>query len=141
MAYYSFTRELLAGRPIAVFNQGRMRRNFTYIVDIVDGVLGVLDRPPAQRADGDAPRRVLNIGSQQPVPLLEFIGELERALGVQARLDLQPMQPGDVTDTFADVQRLEVLTGRRPETPLRDGVERFVGWYLDYHAQELRRSA
>lgn len=113
----------------------------SYIDDIVDGVLAVLDRLPAQRADGDAPHRVLNIGSQQPVPPLEFIGELERALGVQARLDLQPMQPGDATDTFADVQRLEALTGRRPETPLRDGVERFVGWYLDYHAQELRRSA
>jgi UDP-glucuronate 4-epimerase len=141
MAYYTFTRELLAGRPVPLFNRGRMRRDFTYIDDIVAGVVAVLDRPPGRGADTAARHRVLNIGSHRPVPLLDFIAELERALGVRARLDLQPMQPGDVTDTFADVTRLQALTGARPETPLREGIERFVAWYLEYHAHEQRRSA
>jgi UDP-glucuronate 4-epimerase len=140
MAYWSFARDMLAGRPIAVFNHGQMRRDFTCIDDIVASLLAVLDRPPVATA-GEAPHRVLNIGSHRPVGLMDFIGELERALGVKARIDLQPMQPGDVTDTFADVSELQALTGAQPETPLRTGIERFARWYVAWHAKSLRRAA
>ncbi len=136
MACYGFTRSILAGEPIRVFNHGRMSRDFTYIDDIVAGVLAVLDAPPAP-GDGPtaAPYRVLNIGSHAPVPLLDFIGCLEQALGRRATLDLQPMQPGDVEATFADVHALEALTGGpRTPMPLAEGVRRFVDWYRDYHA-------
>jgi UDP-glucuronate 4-epimerase len=134
MAYFSFTRAILAGQPIAVFNHGKMSRDFTYIDDIVAGVLGVLDRPPSRSGDALAAYRVLNIGSHAPIPLLDFIGEMERALGRTALLDFQPMQPGDVPDTYADVSRLQAVTAStRPATPLREGVQRFVAWYLDYH--------
>ena len=144
MAYFAFTRAILAGEPIAVFNHGHMSRDFTYIDDIVAGVLGVLDAPPvavacpadklAGTAASSAPYRVLNIGSHQPVPLLDFIGALESALGRRARLDLQAMQPGDVPATYADVTALQALTGSvRPAMPLGEGVRRFVDWYRAYH--------
>ncbi len=140
MAYFAFTRAILAGEPIAVFNHGHMSRDFTYIDDIVSGLLPVLDAPPAVGADdtsaaaSSAPYRVLNIGSHAPVPLLDFIGALERALGRRAVLDLQPMQPGDVPATYADVSRLQALTGSaHPALPLAEGVQRFVDWYRDYH--------
>ena len=135
MACFDFTRAILAGEPIAVFNHGRMSRDFTYIDDIVSGLLAVLDRPPAADAVASgAPYRVLNIGSHAPVPLLDFIGALESALGRRAVLDLQPMQPGDVPATYADVSRLQALTGNaRPALPLAEGVQRFVDWYRDYH--------
>jgi UDP-glucuronate 4-epimerase len=142
MAYFSFTRAILAGEPIAVFNHGQMSRDFTYIDDIVDGVLGALDRPPELGGDIEAPYRVLNIGSNAPVPLLDFIGELEHALGRKARLDLQPMQPGDVPATYADVSRLQVLTGSsRPATSLEEGVRRFVAWYRNYYPAAVAWSA
>jgi UDP-glucuronate 4-epimerase len=134
MAYFSFARAILAGEPIAVFNHGKMSRDFTYIDDIVDGVLGVLDRPPGRAENALAACRVLNIGSHAPVPLLDFIGTLERALGRAAQLDFKPMQAGDVPDTYADVSRLRALTGsNRPATSLQEGVQRFVAWYQDYH--------
>jgi UDP-glucuronate 4-epimerase len=141
MAYFSFTRAILAGEPIAVFNHGQMSRDFTYIDDIVDGVLGALDRPPARAKDQPAPYRVLNIGSHAPVPLLDFIAELERALGRKARLDLQPMQPGDVPATYADVSGLQALTGStRRATSLEEGVRRFVSWYRNYYPAAVARS-
>jgi UDP-glucuronate 4-epimerase len=119
MAYFSFTRAILSGQPIAVFNHGKMSRDFTYIDDIVAGVLGVLDRPPGRSEGGLAAHRVLNIGSHAPVPLLDFI---------------HPMQPGDVPHTYADVSRLHALIEcAHPATPLQDGVQRFVAWYLGYH--------
>jgi UDP-glucuronate 4-epimerase len=149
MAYFKFAQAILAGEPIPVFNHGRMSRDFTYIDDIVEGVLAVLDAPlaPAGRADApepagscDAPRapyRVLNIGSHAPVPLLDFIGALERALGRRAQLDLQPMQPGDVPATYADVSALQALRGPvRAPMPLQEGVQRFVDWYLRYHRRQ-----
>ena len=143
MAYFKFARAILADEPIPVFNHGDMSRDFTYIDDIVDGVLAVLDAPPG-RTVGDvgaghepestAPYRVLNIGSHAPVRLLEFIGALEHALGRRARLDLQPMQPGDVPATYADVSALQALRGAaRPPMPLQEGVQRFVDWYQRYH--------
>lgn len=134
MAYYSFTRAILAGKPIPVFNHGDMQRDFTYIDDIVAGVLAVLDRPPQPAGEMAAPCRVLNIGGADPIPLLDFIGAIERALGRRAQLNLLPMQPGDVHITHADVGRLEALTGLGGRsTTLDEGVRRFVQWYHSYH--------
>lgn len=146
MALFKFTRAILAGEPIPIFNHGQMKRDFTYIDDIVDGVVGVLDRPPEPRPDFDhaapdaatswAPYRVLNIGNEQPVPLLEFVDALEAALGVPAIRDLQPMQPGDVVATFADVGRLSTLVGGfKPDTSITRGVREFVAWYRTYYRQ------
>jgi UDP-glucuronate 4-epimerase len=133
MAYWGFTRAILAGEPIAVFNDGRMQRDFTYIDDIVAGVLAVLDRPPQREGDA-APQRVLNIGGNAPVPLMDFIGELEQAIGLPARCEMKPMQPGDVPATCADVTRLHaVVGGAHRFTPLADGLRRFVHWYRRYH--------
>jgi UDP-glucuronate 4-epimerase len=134
MAYFSFARAILAGDAIPVFNHGRMSRDFTYIDDIVDSLVAVLDTPPGSGEDGGAPYRVLNIGSHAPVPLLSFIDALEKAIGRPARLDLQPMQPGDVPATYADVDALQAVTGeRRACVPVEEGVRRFVEWYRDYH--------
>jgi UDP-glucuronate 4-epimerase len=124
MAYYGFTRKILAGEPIEVFGEGRMSRDFTYIDDIVDGIVGVLDRPPAA---GEA--RVLNIGGAAPRGLMEMIEILERALGATATRVMKPMQPGDVSATFADVSKLMALTGYAPKVSLEDGLARFVDWY------------
>ncbi|EHR72766.1 nucleoside-diphosphate-sugar epimerase [Burkholderiales bacterium JOSHI_001] len=133
MALFSFTRAILAGEPIPVFNHGDMSRDFTYIDDIVDGVIGVLDRAPVAE-DGAAPQRVLNIGSHAPVRLLDFIAAIETALGRKALVNLLPMQPGDVPATYADVSRLQALTGNtRPAMPLGAGVQQFVDWYRRYH--------
>ena len=139
-----FTRAILAGEPIKVFNHGHMRRDFTYIGDIVEGVVATLDRPPvadeafdrnAPRASGSwAPYKVFNIGHSEPVQLMDFIRTLESALGVKAQLDLQPMAPGDVPATFADVSALQVWTGVSPHTGLAEGVARFVDWYQRYHS-------
>ena len=137
MAYFKFARAILADEPIPVFNHGNMSRDFTYIDDIVAGVLAVFDAPPAPAEGSKAPYRVLNIGSHAPVPLLDFIGALERALGRRARLDLQEMQPGDVTATCADVSALQALTGtQRACMPLEEGVQRFAAWYREYHAMD-----
>ncbi len=124
MAYFGFARKILAGEPIEVFGEGRMSRDFTYIDDIVDGVVGVLDRPPAA---GEA--RVLNIGGAAPRGLMEMIEILERALGAKAARVMKPMQPGDVSATFADVSKLTALTGYAPKVSLEDGLARFVDWY------------
>jgi UDP-glucuronate 4-epimerase len=123
MAVWSFTRKILAGEPIEVFGGGAMSRDFTYIDDIVDGVVGVLDRPPAR---GEA--RILNIGGAQPRGLTTLIDLLEQALGVSAVRRLMPMQPGDVSATFADVSRLAALTGYAAQVPLELGIARFVAW-------------
>jgi UDP-glucuronate 4-epimerase len=129
MAYWKFTQAILAGEPIEVFNQGRMQRDFTYIDDIVAGVLAVLDRPPI----ADAPR-VLNIGGQSPVPLMDFIAELQAALGCSAHIEFKPMQPGDVPATCADATRLNALIGAPHRfTPLDEGLARFVLWYRSHH--------
>jgi UDP-glucuronate 4-epimerase len=133
MAYWSFTRAILAGEPIRVFNNGHMKRDFTYIDDIVTGVLAVLDQPP-QRQGGAAPQRVLNVGGHAPVPLMDFIAELESAIGLRARCELKPMQPGDVTTTCADVTRLTALMPASHRfTPLGEGLRHFVHWYCKHH--------
>lgn len=143
MALFLFARGILAGEPIPVFNEGRMVRDFTYIDDIVEGVVRVIDNPagpdpawdPADPlpASSSAPWRIFNIGNHQRVELMRYIRAIESALGRKAILDLQPMQPGDVEATEADTARLEAAVGFRPNTPVEEGVRRFVDWYLDYY--------
>lgn len=128
MAYFGFTKKILAGEPIEVYGQGKMARDFTYIDDIVDGILGSLDNPPAS---GD--HRVLNIGDSRPIGLMEMIETLEQALGMEAEKIMRPMQPGDVTATYADVSKLHALTGYEPKVMLEDGLKRFVSWYRDFY--------
>ncbi|MDO6386076.1 NAD-dependent epimerase [Uliginosibacterium sp. 31-12] len=142
MAPWLFTSAILEGRPIKVFNHGKMLRDFTYIDDIVQGVVRTLDRPaePDAAYDGQAPNpgtspapyRVFNIGNQDPVPLMDFIAAIETATGKVAEKDFQPMQPGDVPVTSADVSALTAWTGFSPGTPLAEGVKRFVAWFRPY---------
>jgi len=127
MAYFGFTQKILAGEPIEVFGEGRMARDFTYVDDIVDGIVGVIEYPA--RA-GEA--RIFNIGDSRPVPLMEMITLLEKALGREAIKRMLPMQPGDVTATYADVSRLNQLCGYQAKVDLEDGLERFVAWYRGY---------
>ncbi|MGJ3628245.1 NAD-dependent epimerase/dehydratase family protein [Sphingomonas sp. MMS24-JH45] len=131
MAYFSFTQKILAGETIEVFGEGKMARDFTYVDDIVDGIVGALDHPP----EGAKPdrHRVLNIGDSHPVGLMEMIETLERALGVEANKVMRPMQQGDVTATYADVSELHRLTGYRPKVMLEEGLNRFAAWYRDYY--------
>lgn len=133
MAYFSFTKAVLADQPIPVFNHGQMKRDFTYIDDIVEGVLRVLDKPATPEAEGAAPYRIFNIGNHAPVPLLEFIGCIEQALGKQATKELLPMQEGDVPATYASTEALRAWVGFAPSMPLQTGIDRFVNWYRDYY--------
>lgn len=136
MALFLFTKAILEGRPIDVFNHGQMRRDFTYIDDIVEGVLQVAERPPAPESSESpsaAPYRIYNIGNHSPVELMKVIELLEKCLGKTARKNMLPMQPGDVPATFADVDDLMRDTGFRPDTPIEVGVERFVRWYQSYY--------
>jgi UDP-glucuronate 4-epimerase len=145
MALFTFTRRILAGQRLPVFNEGRMVRDFTYIDDVVEGVVRVLDRPAAgdpewrgrdpDPARSRAPYRIYNIGNSRPVQLLTYIKALENALGVAADLELLPIQPGDVPSTMADVSELEHAVGFRPMTSVDEGVRRFVAWYREFYAQ------
>lgn len=143
MALFLFTDAILAGRPIDVFNHGRMRRDFTYVDDIVEGVVRISDRIPTPDADWSAetpdpatsrvPYRLYNIGNNQPVELLHVIDVLERSLGRKAEKTLLPMQPGDVPETFADIDDLARDVGFRPHTSIEDGIAKFVDWYRGYY--------
>jgi UDP-glucuronate 4-epimerase len=143
MALFLFTRAILAGEPINVFNYGQHRRDFTYIDDIVEGVVRVLDQVAAPNPDwsGDtpdsatslAPYRLYNIGSHRPVELLRYIEVLEDCLGRKATRNLLPMQLGDVPDTYADVEALVADVGYQPATPIEEGIARFVAWYREYY--------
>ncbi|MEN5094207.1 NAD-dependent epimerase [Pseudomonas protegens] len=127
MAYFSFTKAILEGRPIDVFNHGRLQRDFTYIDDIVEGVIRILDKPVAR---GDKPPHcIFNIGNHEPIELLQFIETLEKALGREAIKNFIPMQPGDVHSTHADTTKLKEWVGFTPSTPLQEGIEKFVAWY------------
>ncbi|MEO5824722.1 MAG: NAD-dependent epimerase [Gemmatimonadales bacterium] len=149
MALFLFTKAILEGRPIDVFNNGQMRRDFTYIDDIVEGVIRISDRTAAPNAGWDsdapdpgtssAPYRLYNIGNSAPVELMDMIGALEDALGQVAVKNYLPMQMGDVPATFADVDDLERDAGFHPATPIRQGVGRFVDWYLDYFGDSRTR--
>ena len=143
MAPMLFAKAILAGEPIKVFNHGKMQRDFTYIDDIVEGVLRCCDKPASANTDFDplhpdpatamAPHRLFNIGNSQPTELLRFIELMEQALGKEAIKDFQPMQPGDVVATAADTQALEDWVGFRPSTPIEDGVDRFARWYREFY--------
>ena len=132
MAYFSFTRKIVAGEPIPVFNHGDMRRDFTFIDDIVAGVLSCLDRPP-DADDNGRRHRLYNLGNHRPEPLLDFIGALETALGRRAVLELLPMQPGDVRETFADIDASRRDLGFSPRIGIAEGIPRFVDWYRQYY--------
>jgi len=143
MALFLFTEAILKGRPIQVFNHGRMQRDFTYIDDIVEGVVRVMGRLPVPNPDwsGDrpdpgtsyAPYKIYNIGNNQPVELNTFIATIESVLGRAAQKEYLDMQPGDVPATYADVDDLMADVGFKPATPIREGIERFVAWYRSYH--------
>jgi len=143
MALFLFTKAILEGREIDVYNYGDMRRDFTYIDDIVEGIVRVLDRPPKGDArwsgknpdpgSSVAPYKIYNIGNNDPVKLLDFISAIEKATGRQARKRMLPIQPGDVPATYADVKDLIADTGYRPDTPIEEGVERFVAWYREFY--------
>jgi UDP-glucuronate 4-epimerase len=153
MALFLFTSAILEGRPIEVFNHGHHRRDFTYVDDVVDGMVRVMDHIPEPFSDwgngtagqgsagpgredpsvSRAPYRLYNIGSNRPIELLRYIELLEECLGRKAEKNMLPMQPGDVADTFADVSELVADIGYRPTTPVEQGVRRFADWYLDYY--------
>lgn len=143
MALFLFTKAILEGRPIDVFNNGQMVRDFTYIDDIVEGVIRVVDKPATPSATYDAatpdpassnaPYRVFNIGNSQPTPLMDYIAALEKAMGVEAKKNFLPMQPGDVPATNADTSELERWVGFKPGTSVEDGVARFFAWYRDHY--------
>jgi UDP-glucuronate 4-epimerase len=145
MALFLFTKAILAGKKIDVFNYGKHRRDFTYIDDIVEGVIRTLDHTAQPNPDwsganpdpgtSKAPWRVYNIGNQSPVELMAYIETLERYLGKTAEKNLLPLQPGDVPDTFADVEALVTDVGYKPNTTIDQGIERFVKWYLEYYPQ------
>jgi UDP-glucuronate 4-epimerase len=144
MALQKFTRAILAGEPIKVFNYGKHRRDFTYIDDIIEGVVKVLDRPAAgnpawsskspDSSSSSAPYRIYNIGNNSPVELLDYIKCLEKSLGKVAEKEMLPMQPGDVLDTYADVDALVEDFEYKPSMNIDDGIENFCNWYLDFHS-------
>ena len=143
MSLFLFTHNILAGKPIDVFNHGNHRRDFTYIDDIVEGIVRTLDKPATPNeywsgnspdpATSSAPYRLYNIGNNRPVELIRYIEVLETYLGKKAQRNLLPLQPGDVPDTFADVQDLVEDVGYRPSTSVEDGVKSFVDWYRSYY--------
>ena len=144
MALYIFTKAILENRPIPVFNQGMLQRDFTYIDDIISGMAPLLDIPPTVDATWSAaapnpagsccPYAIYNIGNNNAVQLIDFIRLLEDALGRKAEISYLPMQPGDVKATYADISPLNALTGFTPKTTLKDGLARFVAWYKEYHS-------
>ncbi len=145
MALFLFTRNILAGRPIDVFNYGNHKRDFTYVEDIAEGVVHALDNVAAVNRDwssdtpdpgtSQAPYRLYNIGNQRPVDLMKYIGLVEECLGKEAEKNMLPLQPGDVPDTWADVEDLVRDVGYRPQTPVEEGVAKFVEWYLSYYGK------
>ena len=149
MALFKFTKAMLEGKPFQVFNYGKHRRDFTYIDDIVEGVIRVLDRPAPPNLDWDsgkpdpasstAPWRVYNIGNNSPIELMDYIGAIEKALSKKAELEMLPLQPGDVPDTYADVTDLVEQFNYKPVTPVEQGVANFVAWYRDYFSTNFSR--
>lgn len=146
MAYFSFTKDILEGRPIKVFNHGKMERDFTYVDDIVEGIVKLIDKAPTANKEWDeskddlstsfAPYKIYNIGNNNPVQLMRFINALESALGKEAEKIYMDMQPGDVQKTYADVSDLEKDINFKPSTSIEDGLKHFVGWYKEYYKVE-----
>jgi UDP-glucuronate 4-epimerase len=141
MAPFLFTDAIIKGQPIKVFNQGNMLRDFTYIDDIVEGIMRIQDKAPIANASdkldspatAKAPYRILNIGNNEPIKLAQFLAAIENATGRVAEKNMLPMQPGDVTRTFADIDRLSALTGFKPQTDIETGMQCFVDWYCNYY--------
>jgi UDP-glucuronate 4-epimerase len=143
MSYFLFAEAIRKGEPIQVFNAGQMKRDFTYIDDIVDGIIRVAENPASPDPNFDsqhpdpssstAPYKIYNIGNSSPVPLLDFIGEIESGLGKKAKMEFLPMQPGDVVETYADVSELERDLGYQPRTPVSQGVAEFTKWYINFY--------
>jgi UDP-glucuronate 4-epimerase len=138
MAPWLFTKAILDGQPIKVFNNGQLNRDFTYIDDIVAGVIAALDNPSlddgrVKPGGSTAPHRIYNIGNNKPVALMDFIATIEAACGKQATYDFQPMQPGDVEETFADIAPISRDLGYAPTTGIETGLPAFVDWYRAYH--------
>ncbi len=131
MAYFTFARAILEGRPITLFNHGRMKRDFTCIDDVVPAVLNILDAPPA--GDTGVPHRLYNVGNNRPEALTDFVAALERALGREALIEHAPMQPGDVEETWADIAVLQRDHGYAPKTTIAEGIPRFVAWYREHY--------
>ena len=149
MAYYKFADAILRGRPIKIYNHGAMRRDFTYIDDVVEAIVRLMPLAPVtplvEQSGGavlsDARSRVINIGNNRPVELMHFIDVLEASLGCRAQREYLPMQPGDVPETYACIDELEELTGYRPVVGIEEGLERFAWWYLEYHRELAERIA
>lgn len=151
MALFLFTKNIIEGKPIDVFNYGEHRRDFTFVEDIVEGVIRTMDHTAESNATWDAmtpdpgtsraPYRIYNIGNQQPVELMRYIEVIEECLGRKAEKNLLPLQPGDVPDTYADAEDLVADVGYKPDTPIEVGIKRFIEWYLDYYEVDLKRSA
>lgn len=146
MGYFKFTDAIVRGKPIEVYNHGRMRRDFTYIDDVVEGIVRVIEHPPKQSVLqesagavlSDARYKIYNLGNHQPVELLKFIEIIEQAVGIEARKTFLPMQPGDVVCTYAQMDDLYEATGFRPATPIEEGLPKFVRWYREYYADKDR---
>lgn len=137
MAYFKFTKNIMEGKPIQVFNYGEMMRDFTYIDDIVEGIIRLIKKPPEKNSasldNRDAPFKIYNIGNNRPVKLADFIKILEKLCGKQARIEYKPMQLGDVKETYAAIDDIQKEIGFTPKTPLEVGLERFMKWYRDYY--------
>lgn len=138
MAYFSFTKKILAGEPINVFNNGDMQRDFTYIDDIVNGIIRIINKAPSPQystiTTATAPYKIYNIGNNQPVTLRRFITAIEDACGKKAQENLLPMQAGDVPITYADIDELVDDIGFKPETSIEEGIKQFVDWYKQYYS-------
>jgi UDP-glucuronate 4-epimerase len=137
MAYFLFTKAILANQPIDVFNQGDMKRDFTYVDDIVEGVLRVNDHPAIPSPTSPVPYRVFNIGNHEPVQLLDFIACIEKKLGQAAQKRLLPMQDGDVPATYADMKGLSEWVGFSPATSIIQGIDKFIDWYVSYYSTQI----
>lgn len=133
MAAWLFTEAILVDRPIKVFNEGHMARDFTYIDDIVAGTIAAHDRPATPEGDETVPHRVYNLGNHKPEKLLDFIAVIERALGRTVEKQLLPMQPGDVAESFADIDTARRDLGFEPKISIEEGIGRFIAWYKHYH--------
>ena len=135
MALFIFTKAICEGKSIPIFNNGKMKRDFTYVDDIVSGILGVLEKPPKARINGEceAPCRVLNIGNNRSENLMDFVGVIEKELGKKAELELLPMQDGDVPETYADIEETTRIAGYNATTTIHEGIPKFIAWYKDYY--------
>lgn len=129
MALFIFTKNISEGKPISVFNNGDMKRDFTYVDDIVKGIIGTLDKPP----NSEVPHRVLNIGNNRSQNLMDFVHLIEDTLGKKADIEFKDMQPGDVKETYADIEEIKNLTGFEPSTPIDIGIPKFISWYRDFY--------